>query len=479
MLFNTFPFPLFLVAVILLYWIVFKRSVMLQNIYLILVNLTFYGLWNYRWIPILLLNSVACYLAGLSLGWVSSRRTRRILLALCLTISVGTLLLLKYYDFFASSFAGLLGMMGLRVSLPVIRLILPVGISFYTLMILSYPLDVYFKRMEPQKDIVSFLAFSSFFPLILSGPIERARNMMPQFLKKRQFNESLAKDGLRQILWGLLMKVVIADNIAPVVDHIFADYLQMDGLNLVFGILFFTVQIYCDFAGYSYIAIGVASLFGFSVMRNFAFPYLSRDIAEFWRRWHISLSTWFRDYIFMPFCGDRPGKTRKVLGILVTFAVSGLWHGAAWIFVVWGILHGLLFVPRTVHRRIRASSGAVVAQNRSFPGIRDIRAIVFTFSMVSLAWLLFRAPSIPFAISYMGTIFSNPYIPGTDHFGNWPVMIACIGLFVIEWFQRRRKHGMDIAFMPVTARWSIYYLSVLILIFFGDFGGRNFIYAEF
>ena len=345
LLFNSLAFGIFLPIVFVLYWMTKRGSLRLQNSFILLANYVFYAYWDYRFLSLVIISSTICYVAGLWIARTEQQPKRKTILVVSLILNLGILGFFKYFNFFVTSANNLLESFGLNADLQILQLIIPLGISFYTFKVITYIVDIYRKDMHPTRDIIAFFAFVSFFPTMIAGPIDKAHNLLPQFLKKREFSDPEARDGLRQMLNGFVKKLVIADNIAPLTEDIFSNYLQYDGLTLLVGAFLFAIQIYCDFSGYSDIAIGTAKLFGFSVTKNFNYPYFSRDIAEFWRRWHISLSNWLRDYLYVPLCGRKPSRWKKARNIVFTFAICGLWHGSNWTFIAWGVLLGLYFVP--------------------------------------------------------------------------------------------------------------------------------------
>ncbi|GLB50332.1 O-acyltransferase [Neptunitalea sp. Y10] len=397
-------------------------------------------------------------------------------------VNLGFLGFFKYFNFFAESFADAFTLLGNPIEPTHLNIVLPVGISFYTFQTMSYTIDVYKEKLEPTKDFIAFTAFVSFFPQLVAGPIERATHLLPQFYKKRTFNYALAADGMRQILWGLFKKVVIADNCAELANQIFNNHTEMSGSTLVLGAILFTFQIYCDFSGYSDIAIGTSRLFGFDLMRNFAFPYFSRDIAEFWRRWHISLSTWFRDYLYIPLGGSRGGTWMKVRNTFIIFLVSGFWHGANWTFVIWGGINALYFLPLLLTNKNRNNID-VIAKDKILPSFKEFSQILTTFSLTVLAWIFFRAESISHAISYISGIFSTsllsvPKIPNAS--GVATTIILTIIFVMIEWAGRDGQYAIEKIGIrwKKPVRWAMYYA---ILIAFLWFGGKQqeFIYFQF
>ncbi|MCA9064724.1 MAG: MBOAT family protein, partial [Planctomycetaceae bacterium] len=389
MLFNSVDFAVFLPVTFLLYWSLAGRSLRLQNAFVTLISYVFYGWWDPRFLFLIAFSTLVDYLAGLGLARTDSPRLRRLLLWTSLIVNLGFLGFFKYFNFFADSFVSAFSLLGRPLSTHSLQIVLPVGISFYTLQTLSYTIDVYRRRLEPTRDLLAFSAFVSFFPQLVAGPIERATHLLPQFYQPRQFHYATAVDGLRQILWGLFTKIVIADNCAVWANTIFNHSDQYAGSTLALGAFFFAFQIYGDFSGYSNIAIGTSRLFGFDLMRNFAFPYFSRDMAEFWRRWHISLSTWFRDYVYIPLGGSRCNPVRSVRNVFIVFLISGLWHGANWTFIVWGALNAAYFLPLLLLRRNR-NHLETVAQGKLLPTLSEAVRMVTTFSLVVFAWIFFR-----------------------------------------------------------------------------------------
>jgi D-alanyl-lipoteichoic acid acyltransferase DltB (MBOAT superfamily) len=476
MLFNSIEFPIFLLLTLALFWSLRGAGLRVQNSLLVVASYVFYGWWDWRFLSLIVISSAVDYAVGRSLGASTGGRTRRLLLLVSLIANLGLLGFFKYCNFFVASFADMLARLGLEANLPTLRIILPVGISFYTFQTLSYTIDIYRRRMEPTRDVVAFFAFVCFFPQLVAGPIERARNLLPQFLSRRELDPDRATDGLRQILWGLAKKVVVADNLGPFVDQAFALPVAASGLQTALGVLLFAFQIYCDFSGYSDIAIGTARLFGFDLMRNFAFPYFSRDIAEFWRRWHISLSTWFRDFLYIPLGGSRCPRWRTVGNVLITFTVSGLWHGANWTFVVWGLLNGLYFVPLLLAQTHKQHVGTV-ARGQLLPSPGDGCRMLATFALVVISWVFFRADSIGHALHYLTAMV-------TSSWHTWPPgatlrLVLVAALVIVEWLQRDRQHGLEIDDLPRPLRWLIYCIVLDLVLLLGNFGEVEFIYFQF
>lgn len=478
MLFNSLEFAVFLPVVFLFYWFFFQNNLSLQNLLLLVASYVFYGWWDWRFLSLIILSSFLDYNVGLFLARTSNTTKRKVLLWTSMLFNLGLLGVFKYFNFFAENFAILLTNIGFHPDPFTIQILLPVGISFYTFQTMSYTIDVYRGKLHPTRDIIAFFAFVSFFPQLVAGPIERATNLLPQFYKKRFFNKARSIDGLRQILWGLFKKMVIADNCSTIVNDIFTNYEEQNGLTLAIGAVLFAFQIYGDFSGYSDIAIGTSRLFGFNLMQNFAFPYFSRDIAEFWRRWHISLSTWFRDYLYIPLGGSRGHITQKVRNTFLIFIVSGFWHGANWTFIVWGLLNALYFIPLLLAKRNRLNTD-VVAANSNLPNIREVGQVMFTFAITCFAWIFFRATNLEMSVNYIRLMFVRLFDSTTIYpLGLLPCFI--IILVAVEWMQRREQHGLDLTRFKAsrTIKWLCYLIvTILILTFNGN--QQDFIYFQF
>ncbi|MCP9751043.1 MBOAT family protein [Ferruginibacter sp. HRS2-29] len=486
MLFNSINFAIFLPIVFVLYWFVTNKNLKLQNMLLLVSSYFFYACWDYRFLFLLMFSTLLDYFTGIKMHEAKSKTSKKIWFWLSIGINLGFLGFFKYYNFFVQSFADMLEMTGLHINIWTLKIILPVGISFYTFHGLSYVIDIYKDRIKPEKNFYEYAVFVSFFPLLVAGPIERATHLLPQIKKERQFDYAKAVDGLRQILWGLFKKIVIADMCAEYANAIFAGSHGYNGSTLVLGALFFTFQIYGDFSGYSDIALGVARLFGIELLRNFAFPYFSRDIAEFWRRWHISLSTWFRDYLYIPLGGSKGGTLKKVRNTFIIFIVSGFWHGANWTFIIWGFLNALYIMPSILFNTNRNNLDTV-AKGKIFPTIRELISMIVTFSLTVLAWIFFRADNVSHAIDYVSRIFSSslfvmpnkkPFLATKAHPG---VGLALILFFiVIEWMGREQQYALATLGKSWhrTFRWAFYYLLIIaIFLFIGK--EQQFIYFQF
>lgn len=467
MLFNSFTFLIFLPVVFILYWS-FPRNLKIQNWIILIASYIFYGSWDPRFLILLFISSSIDFICGLKMQSAPTARTKKFFMLTSLLSNLSILAFFKYFNFFADSFRGMCLALGWQVSLPLMHIILPVGISFYTFQSLSYTFDVYRGKMKATADPVAFFAFLSFFPQLVAGPIERARNLLPQFLVARTFDEAKARDGLRQMLWGFFKKIVIADRLALHVDAIFASPLDMSATDLTLGIIFFSFQIYCDFSGYTDIAIGTARLFGHDLMRNFNYPYFSRTIIEFWQRWHISLSTWFRDYVYIPIGGNKGGVFQHRRNLVVTFLLSGLWHGANWTFIYWGALHALYYILTMVFVR----EGEF---KRRSPIVEFVQ-ILFTFALVGIGWVFFRSENIQQAFLYFVSLFRFDFQP-VRPVQTWDLLI--LGLFIcVEILQRKKVHGLDIGHMPVWGRWAVYF-AVIFWIMALYVPGKQFIYFQF
>jgi len=478
MLFNSINFALFLPIVFLFYWFMPKLNFKRQNIILLVASYFFYGCWNWRFLFLLVFSTFLDYFTGIKMSETKNQPTRKFWFWLSVSVNLGLLGVFKYFNFFAESFVEGLSLLGIHADLWSLQIILPVGISFYTFHGLSYVIDIYNDRIKPERNFINYSVFVCFFPLLVAGPIERATHLLPQILKKREFEYAKAVDGLRQILWGLFKKIVIADNCATYVNQIFDSYKIQSGSTLLLGATFFAFQIYGDFSGYSDIAIGTAKLFGIDLLRNFAFPYFSRDIAEFWRRWHISLTTWFRDYLYIPLGGSRGSKAQIVRNTFIIFLVSGFWHGANWTFLAWGTYHALLFLPLILLQKNRKNTNNV-AQGRIFPTLKEIIQMTSTFLLVVLGWVFFRAENIGKALDYLERIFTKSLITIPFTQGNNSLFLSVFIMIAFEWFQRNKKYGLQIDFIKnAFVRWSVYF-GVLLIIFF--FGGKSdtFIYFQF
>lgn len=486
MLFNSIEYALFLPSVFLLYWFVFNKKLSQQNLLLLLVSYVFYAWWEWHFLFLLAFSTFLDYYSGLKIEEAQSKARAKFWLITSIGINLGFLGFFKYYNFFIVEFTNSFASIGLHMNPWLLEVILPVGISFYTFHGLSYIIDIYKKRIIAERNFVQYAVFVSYFPLLVAGPIERATHLLPQVKKVRTFDYDKAVDGLRQILWGLFKKIVIADNCAVYVNAIFANSAHQDGSSLFLGALFFTVQIYCDFSGYSDIALGTSRMFGIELLRNFAFPYFSRDIAEFWRRWHISLSTWFRDYLYFPLGGSKGGTWMKVRNTFAIFLVSGFWHGANWTFIAWGFLNALYFMPLLLLKKNR-NNIEIISTTSFLPSVKEFFQILSTFFLTVIAWIFFRADSVTHAFSILKVIFSKSFFQIPSYIGtqDLPYLMIHISMviimFAVEWTHRDKQFGLQFNEKTMNStfrRWSIYIVLVIFILLFGG-KQSNFIYFQF
>ena len=505
MLFNSIEFAIFLPVVFLIYWAIgYARmndslKLRMQNAFVVVASYVFYGWWDWRFLLLIALTSFCSWGSGLLIGRSLTHpalKGRRLIspkfwMIVNIVLNLGVLAIFKYYDFFVTELGQLFG---INTDSLLLKIILPVGISFYTFQALSYSIDVYRGKMEPTKDIFAFFAFISFFPQLVAGPVERATNLLPQFQTNRKFNYDQAVDGMRQILWGLFKKIVVADNCATYVDQVWATYDTQTGSTLLLAAILFTFQIYGDFSGYSDIAIGTAKLFGIKLMRNFNNPYFSRDIAEFWRRWHISLTTWFRDYVYIPLGGSRPTvveggmlkvESKKKLIIIrntfVIFLLSGFWHGANWTFIAWGAYHAVLFLPLILMGKNRKYTNQV-AEGRMLPTWKECGQILLTFMLAVFGWIIFRAETIGQAGKIMFSICSSsllsvPWLMTRNFY--LPLFGALLIMLIVEWTNRNQQHGLGRLTKYRWVNWLIYYAIVYLMYQYQPLEEVQFIYFQF
>lgn len=488
MLFNSIEFAVFLPIVFFLYWFLSKGNYKIQNIILLFSSYFFYGCWDFRFLFLLIFSTSLDFFTGIQMHDARTQRIKKFWFWLSVCINLGFLSIFKYYNFFVSSFADGLSHVGVNYSFYTLQVILPVGISFYTFHGLSYVIDIYKGRIKPERNIIDYSVFVCFFPLLVAGPIERATHLLPQLIKKREFDYSKAIDGMQQILWGIFKKVVLADSCAIIVKNIFNSYQTQSGSVLFFGGVFFAFQIYGDFSGYSDIAIGVSRLFGINLIRNFNFPYFSRDIAEFWRRWHISLTTWFRDYLYIPLGGSRGSKWQVVRNTFIIFLVSGFWHGANWTFIAWGAFHAILFLPLILLGKNRKNTNTV-AEGRILPNWKEFLQMSFTFLLVVFGWILFRSPTIGQAVDYIGRIFVfnsgffdiSTLLESRGNLSGYTIFISVLSIVLLmstEWIQRHKQHGLEISNCNRSVRW-ITNIFLCLLIYICQADTVTFIYFQF
>jgi len=478
MLFNSISFALFFPLVFFLYWSIPKEKIRLQNLLLLISSYYFYACWDWRFLFLLIFSTVLDYTTGQLMEQSTSDKKRKLYFWLSVLINLGFLGVFKYFNFFSESFSEALSLLGWQVNPVYINIILPVGISFYTFHGLSYVIDIYKRKINAEKNYIDYALFVSYFPLLVAGPIERATHLLPQIKKMRVFDYSQAISGLRQILWGLFKKIVVADNCALIVNQIFDNPTHHSGSTLALGAVLFAFQIYGDFSGYSDIALGTSRLLGINLLKNFNFPYFSRDIAEFWRRWHISLTTWFRDYVYIPLGGSRGTLTQTIRNTFIIFLISGFWHGANWTFIAWGGLHALFFVPLLIMGKNRKNVD-IVAQGRLWPTWQEILGMLATFTLVTLAWIFFRATSVTDAIEYISgicdqSILSLPTIKPKI------ALLSIAVLLIVEWLGREGHYALEKIMdqVHILFRYGFYLLIIYMIIFMGG-QEQAFIYFQF
>ena len=482
MLFNSIDFVLFLPLVFTLYWFVFSKNLKIQNLLVVVVSYIFYGWWDWRFLSLIAFSTIVDFTIGNLLGKEKATSKRKLYLWTSILVNLGFLGIFKYYNFFLDSFVNAFSFFGKEISVGSLSIILPVGISFYTFQTLSYTIDIYKKQLEPTKDFIAFSAFVCFFPQLVAGPIERAANLLPQILKKRTFNYIQVTDGLKLILWGFFKKVAIADSLSPIVNDVFSNYDTASSSTLVMGAVFFAFQIYGDFSGYSDIAIGTSKLFGIELMSNFKFPYFSRNIGEFWRRWHISLSTWFRDYVYIPLGGSRGTRPQSIRNIFIIFIVSGFWHGANWTFVVWGLLHAFLFLPSFITKTNRSFVTSINFLTSFKDAIRNFGRVVTTFFLVTIGWVVFRSESIKHAFTYLQRMlleFTTEVYVHPNGYRMIDYFILLLSFVAFEYIIRENERE-PFFFKNRVVRFCAYLAIIFgIILFYDDGIDRSFIYFQF
>ena len=481
MLFTTLTFLVFLPVVCAAYWLIPRQRG--RNALLVAASYFFYGWWDARFAILMAVASFVDFVAAIAIDRSESPRRRRAILATSCAVSLGLLGYFKYAGFFAENALRLADALGIRLTPFELKVVLPVGISFYTFQTLSYVIDVYRRQLRPTRSLIDYMAYVSFFPQLVAGPIERAGHLLPQFGSLRTFDEPAARDGLRLMAWGFFKKMAVADALGVLADAAYRDVGAADGPTLALATVCFAFQIYCDFSAYSDIASGCARLFGLELMRNFAYPYFSRGVAEFWRRWHISLSTWFADYVYVPLGGSRHGRLRQARNVLVTFLLSGLWHGASWNFVAWGALNGLAVLPGVLWPRgPRATVRDVPGGARALPSLRSLLAMGGTFLFVCATWVFFRAASLPDALAVLRRIAAGPWtlqawtaaVNGLAH-----VALLLPAFVAIEWAYRRERHPLQWTALPRPARWLAYSALVWLTLWQSQPAAGAFIYFQF
>jgi D-alanyl-lipoteichoic acid acyltransferase DltB (MBOAT superfamily) len=461
MLFNSIEFLLFIPIVYILYWFILKSNLRWQNILVLVSSYLFYGWWSWKFMLLLVLSTCIDFIYGFYVA-SPNRKRAKIFLYLSILNNLGILGIFKYYNFFVTQFQQGIELFGLHTNLSLLNVALPIGISFYTFHGMSYVFDIYRGKQKPVSSFVEYAVFVSFFPLLVAGPIERATHLLPQVQNRRLFNYSQSVQGCRLILWGMFKKIVIADSLASIANEMFSNYQNHNSISLIIGAIAFSFQIYGDFSGYSDIALGTAKLFGFELLSNFKFPYFSRDIAEFWRKWHISLSSWFRDYLYIPLGGSKNGKIKAVRNTFIIFLVSGFWHGASWNYIVWGGIHACGFLPLLLLNRNRNHLTDVVAHNRKFPNLAELIQILTTFTFVTFAWIFFRANDLDNAFGYIQNIFIGLFKNPIQilHPEGISVFIYIIPLVIGDWCLRRNERNLEFKYK------IIFYILYLVTFFY-------------
>lgn len=477
MFFNSLPFAIFLPLAFVCYWFFFSKTKSFQNAFLLVISYYFYSCWDWRFLFLLLFSTLLCYFTGIQIEKNTHKKIRKFWFWLSIIFNIGFLAVFKYYNFFAFSFSEALNIIGIHASPMLLNLILPVGISFYTFHGLSYLIDIYYQRIQSEKNPIDYALFVTYFPLLVAGPIERATHLLPQIKRKRSFDFEKAKEGIYQIIWGLVKKVVIADTCATYADAIFDQYTSMNSLSLLLGAVYFAFQIYGDFSGYSDMALGMSKLFGLDLLRNFNYPYFSRDIAEFWRRWHISLSSWFRDYLYIPLGGSRGSKLRQVCNVFIIFVVSGFWHGANWTFLAWGFINALYFLPSLLLGTNR-NNMETATLHWDYNSIKVFFSMLVTFLITCVAWIFFRAASISIAFDYIERIFTTRIF--TTQFlanerYNYELLLLILAFILVEWNNRYKIE-------PISGKYSWLKMTLCLLAIstlgtYADY--KEFIYFQF
>ena len=489
MLFNTLEFAIFFPVVFVLYWIVAKYRIP-RNILLIIASYTFYGWWDWRFLFLIAFSSLVDYVIAQKMYKAENKRKRKFLLCSSLLINLGFLFYFKYTNFFIETFIDSFRLFGRELEMSTLNIILPVGISFYTFQTLSYTIDVYRKQLEPTKDALAFFTFVAFFPQLVAGPIVRASNLLPQFYKTYQFNYDRVKSGLLLMAFGLFKKMVIADRLSILVNQVYNNPGEYHGYETIVATIFFAFQIYCDFSGYSDIAIGLARTMGFDLMKNFDSPYFSKSITEFWRRWHISLSTWFRDYVYIPLGGSKNGKYRTYFNLFVVFLISGLWHGAAMTFIIWGAIHGIIIVLEKSLKVYRVKAYETIKiNNNSFSN--KLGFTIITFIIVCFSWIFFRANNLSDALlvinnsmidNYNGVSYGGLFKLGLDKLHFWVAVLSIIALLLFDLFHKKKNAMKWLSNQNFIFRWGVYISIVFVIIIFGVYGDmapKEFIYFQF
>ncbi len=475
MLFSSINFLIFLLIIFCLYWFVVTKNLTYQNLLLFIAGYFFYACWDWRFVFLLAFSTGLDYYTGIKISQAEDKKLRRFWLWLSVSVNLIFLGFFKYYNFFAVSFADAIRHLGFKADPWTLSIILPVGISFYTFHGLSYVFDIYNGKLQPVKNFITYAVFVCFFPLLVAGPIERAQHFLPQVQQKRVFNYRRAVEGMRLMLWGFFKKIVIADTLSGIVNKVFGNYTEYNGATLALAVIFFSIQIYCDFSGYTDIALGTSKLLGFELLSNFRFPYFSRNIAEFWRRWHISLSSWFRDYLYIPLGGSKNGKAKAVQNTFIIFIVSGFWHGANWTFIFWGLIHAVLFVPLLLFNRNRSYAGTVVADGKFLPSVKELLQMLLTFLLVTIAWIFFRSPDLATSWKYIIKMITN--INSVPLYAGYLVYV--VGFLFMDWTQRSDERCVLNIKAKLARRFVYFTLAVLIIFHFNFIDKTQFIYFQF
>lgn len=479
MIFNSLSFLIFLPIVFTIYWSIKANKLLYRNLTLLIASYYFYACWDFRFLILLIFSTFLDYITGYLISINSKRKNKRLWLIISITINLGFLGFFKYYNFFAHSFANLLSKFGLEANLSYLNIILPIGISFYTFHGVSYVLDIYNNKIKPEKNFIIYSLFVAYFPLLVAGPIERATHLLPQLKTIKKFNFNLAKLGMKQILWGLFKKIVIADNCAVYVDQIYNFESGHNGSAFIVASVLFAFQIYGDFSGYSDIALGTSRLFGIELIKNFSFPYFSRDIAEFWRRWHISLSSWFRDYVYIPLGGSKNGLIKSVINTFIIFTLSGFWHGANWTFLFWGVINAIYFMPLLLKQKNRKNLD-YIAENKTFPNFKELSQVILTFSLVTIGWIFFRSQNIDVAFRILTRIFSLEAIKKPTIYPNIQTFLLICFMLILEWQNRMLNFGLEKTGekWPKLLKYGLYYLIIFSIFWFAG-EEKQFIYFQF
>jgi D-alanyl-lipoteichoic acid acyltransferase DltB (MBOAT superfamily) len=474
LLFNSIDFAIFLPLVFIGYWFIFNKNLRTQNLFLLVISYIFYGWWDPRFLILILFSTIVDFWIGNKIYTTTSTTKSKRLLLISILANLGLLGFFKYFNFFQENLVTAFTFFGEGINMRQLNIILPFGISFYTFQTLSYTIDIYRKKLTPSSNFIEFGTFVSFFPQLVAGPIERAANMLPQIKTQRLFNYHKAIDGTKQILWGLVKKIVIADNLAPYVTYIFENHEKLHASTLLLGAFMFAFQIYGDFSGYSDIAIGISRLFGFNLQQNFAFPYFSRTIPEFWRRWHISLSTWIRDYLYIPLGGNRSSIKKQIINIFILFVLSGFWHGANWTFIFWGALNALYFLPSLFNSKITKKSSF-----SNIPQLSEVLSILSTFSLITLSLILFRSETLSQAFTFFKGLFQANLLSIPQIFPLFS-LATLFSFIIIEWNGRSDKYALETLFssVPKYFRFGLYYILIAI-IYYSAGTPKEYIYFQF